>query len=972
VVDFRIDVVVDPSGVVRGTSQVESRLNRLETSADRLRGSIARAFAFVGGAAVLRSAVGTLSSFDQAVANAGAVASASSQQLEQLRQTAQQLGATTRFTATDAAEGLTFLARAGFSVEDSIATVDDALRLAQVGNLSLAESADIATNVLAGFNLSVDESARFVDVLAKGANSSNTSVRQLGEAFSFVAPIAAGVGVDIEEAAAAIGVLSNAGIQGSRAGTGLQRVISRLSNPTKEAQVVLSELGLTAADVNIETEGLTTVLDRLAQAGVSATQALVLAGDRGGPAITALTANVPQIRELNEQLDNAEDFSKRTATALDDTLQGSLRSVASAFEAVIIALGDAGAIDALRVALDALAESLRFVARNIEILLPLIGALSAALGAALVRSTLASGAALLRLPPIFGATAVSATGAATGISAATAATLRFAGAAGVAVGGLLILRNAINRYNDDLKEIGETLNRLEEDGRFISGTAQGLTAAQRELNNLNRTVAAQQERGVAATDSQLARIAQLEERISSLRDRLRGNASAQERANEETEKAAKLTEEQEAALARQRAVLASIRGPQEEYRQFQEDLQALLERNLITQQEFNAALADAPGAPATADPLSDTVTGLGDEIAVLQQRAQFGEQAAEVERIRLDLLRQGRELTDGELESIRQQLAERSALNQRISDDQRARQEAERAAQNAREEAQRREQAVQQNINRLELANIEAKIRQENGESAITDFLIQQARLRAQGITLTEEQTNALREQIELARQNRERQRIDTNDDGTIDRFERLGEEIRQLDQRRDFGAGLSRGFKRLQQEAEDLAAVGERVANVFADTATDAILKFVETGEFNFREFANSILQELLRIIVRLLVVQALNAAFGGGAGGAVNAGVNAGVGAAARQTGGVVQRNRSFVVGERGPELFTPGASGFITPNRELQQQQAPQVTVQPNIINVRDPNEIPEAIANGAADQAIINVLTRNRETIRTITQ
>jgi TP901 family phage tail tape measure protein/lambda family phage tail tape measure protein len=977
-VDFRIDVIVDPGRARSGVQGVEKQLDGIERRASNARNSIAKLFGLFSATAATVSAVRTLASFDQAIARAGAVSSASADQFQALSDRARELGATTRFTATDAAEGLTFLAQAGFSVEQSLATVDDALRLAQVGSLSLAESADIATNVLSGFNLGVNDAARFVDVLAKAANSSNTNVRQLGDAFSFVAPIAQGVGVSIEEAAAAIGVLSNAGIQGSRAGTGLQRVISRLSNPTAEAVDVLNQLGLTQEQVNIETQGLTTVLERLAQSGISATQALVLAGDRGGPAITALTNSVPQLRELNKQLNDATGFADKTAAVLDDTLQGALRRVASAYEAVILAFGQTGVTDTLRVSLEGVAIALRVVAENAETALLVIVPLSAALATLALRSAVLAGASLLRLSALFGTTATAATGATAATAGFSVASAGLAASVGLAAGGIFILSSRINQYNRDLEEIGKTIKAVEEDQKLLSSSAVQLTMAQRELNNLNRIIQAQQERGVEITASQAERQKFLQGRVEELSGALKEQQTAQRDATSALRGNKQPLDEQQQALARQRAVLEGIRGPQREFAQFQEDLKALLDQNLISLQEYNTALADAGGGQQ-ANPLGDQQQSLEDEIAVLRTRISLGDQIAEAQRIQLSLRREGVELSNSELQDIFLQIQERDNLNKIISDGQKAELEAQRAIDQAKRDAEERERTAKQTISRVEQQNAEFIIRRQNGESAITDLLVTQDRLKRQGIELTAAETEELFRQLEVRRQQQEFNKIDTNLDGVISQTEALNAQIRELDGRTDFGAGISRGLLKLKQEASDLAAVGEQVVNVFADRATDAIVEFAKTGVFNFREFATQILEDLLRIIIRLLVVRALSAAIGsagGGAGGAL-----AGVATTAisssqgtdgvRQRGGPVQRGRSFLVGENGPEIFTPGQSGMVTPTNPADLPPGEQRPERPiNIINVQSEDQIPEAINSGQADSAIINVIQRNAQQVNQV--
>ncbi len=192
---------------------------------------------------------------------------------------------------------------------------------------------------------------------------------------------------------------------------------------------------------------------------------------------------------------------------------------------------------------------------------------------------------------------------------------------------------------------------------------------------------------------------------------------------------------------------------------------------------------------------------------------------------------------------------------------------------------------------------------------------------------------------------------------------------LRALDASTDFEDGFVRAFIRIKQEAEDLAAVAEKIVNVFADRATDAIVQFAETGKFSFKEFASAILKDLLRIIVRLLIVQALNSAFGGvsGSSGTVNSGSAL---AGSRAEGGTVQPGRSFLVGENGPEIFKPEQTGSIIPNAKDQPQAAPEVNVQ--VVNVSDPNEIPAAIDDGSSDDAIINSLARNRDRVRQVVQ
>jgi len=207
-----------------------------------------------------------------------------------------------------------------------------------------------------------------------------------------------------------------------------------------------------------------------------------------------------------------------------------------------------------------------------------------------------------------------------------------------------------------------------------------------------------------------------------------------------------------------------------------------------------------------------------------------------------------------------------------------------------------------------------------------------------------------------------------------------MREEIRQLGPVGQKSAttlsdGFARAFDKMRDEANDLAAVGEKLVDTFANKATDAIVEFAETGKFSFKEFARSLLADIAKIIIRLLIVKALSAIAGAAGGGAAATVVSTAANVATastdetnqgRQDGGTVQPGRSFVVGENGPEIFKPGQTGTIIPNAKDQQQAAPEVKV--NITNITDPNEIAGVIDSGDADQNIVNAIARNKDVIK----
>lgn len=355
----------------RGTVTVKRNLAQLGTAARRAQGGVQllrRALGLLGGALILTNAIRTLAEFGQAMSTVKAITEATEDQFRMLSAEAERLGATTRFSATQAAEGLLFLARAGFDTAQALGAIEGTLQLAQAGALDLGRAADIASNILKGMRLEVSQTGRVVDVLAKAANSANTTVEQLGTAMKFVAPVASGLGVGLEEVTAAMAALSDAGLQASMAGTGLRRTLSELESPSGKTLRIFRSLKVSADEVRISQVGLIAAVQRLGEAGITTGQALEIFGDRGGPAFEVLSSSIPSVIKMRQKLIEAGDTAKDVAKIMDDNLNGALLAVKSGYEAMIIAMGKAGADNALTDSLNRLASLLRFVAGDVEFL----------------------------------------------------------------------------------------------------------------------------------------------------------------------------------------------------------------------------------------------------------------------------------------------------------------------------------------------------------------------------------------------------------------------------------------------------------------------------------------------------------------------------------------------------------------------------------------------------------------------------
>ena len=319
-------------GFQRGMSKAQRSLRNFEKSTRRARGMVvgatgamARGFAAVGTAATIAIAdsIRVFADFETSMLRVKAISGATGAEFQSLTDLAKELGSTTAFTAREAAQAMGFLAQAGFEVGEVHKALPKVLSLAAAGQLDLAQAADITASVLRGFGLEASESGRVADVLAAAASKSNTSVEGMGEAFKFAGPVASAMGVSLEETAAALGVLSNAGLKGSLAGTGLRMVLVKMGEDVAGAG------GLTQALETLNTEGVQAVVDTMKDLDA-----------RAGTAAVALTGQMGTLKSLTEEMRNVEGISDKMAETLLSGVTGSAVKAGSAFEGLRIKLGE--------------------------------------------------------------------------------------------------------------------------------------------------------------------------------------------------------------------------------------------------------------------------------------------------------------------------------------------------------------------------------------------------------------------------------------------------------------------------------------------------------------------------------------------------------------------------------------------------------------------------------------------------------
>lgn len=234
--------------VKRTQEQLNSAMSRMQannSARSELQGQLGDALAL---AAAMAAPVYVAANFEQAIARVGAISRATDEDMARLTASARELGATTEWSASDAAIGMQYLAMSGFDVQEMLDTMPGLLSLATAGAVDLGSASDIAAGVLRGFRLEADEMGRVGDVLVNTFTGSSTSLQGLGDTMRYVAPVATSSGVSLEEVAGAAGILGDNMIRGSDAGTALRAIIARLSGPSDEAREVMRNLGLQTQD----------------------------------------------------------------------------------------------------------------------------------------------------------------------------------------------------------------------------------------------------------------------------------------------------------------------------------------------------------------------------------------------------------------------------------------------------------------------------------------------------------------------------------------------------------------------------------------------------------------------------------------------------------------------------------------------------------------------------------------------------
>lgn len=337
-----IETGLDSSGIEKGLKRLGSITSKGMKAATATITGTATA---LGGVATAAIKVG--SDFEAQMSRVQAISGATGKELEELRSQAVELGADTSFSASEAAQGMENLAAAGFETNEIMDAMPGLLDLAAASGEDLASSSDIAASTLRGFGLAASEAGHVADVLAENANRTNSSVAETGEAMKYIAPLARAAGISMEETAAAIGIMANAGIQGSQAGTTLRGALSRLSKPTADMQQAMNELGIEFYDSEGKMLSLADQVGMLKSAmeGMTDEQKnnylVTLYGQEALSGMLALINEGPDsLASLTAAYEECDGSAQTAAATMQDNLKGAVEELSGSAESLGIVFYD--------------------------------------------------------------------------------------------------------------------------------------------------------------------------------------------------------------------------------------------------------------------------------------------------------------------------------------------------------------------------------------------------------------------------------------------------------------------------------------------------------------------------------------------------------------------------------------------------------------------------------------------------------
>lgn len=285
--------------------------------------------------------------FESAMSQVVAVSGATGDEVQALTDKAKEMGAKTKFSAKESADAFNYMAMAGWKTEDMLNGIEGIMDLAAAAGADLATTSDIVTDALTAMGYSAGDAGQLADVMAAASSNANTNVEMMGETFKYAAPLAGALGYNMEDTAVAIGLMANAGIKGSQAGTSLRSILTRLAKPTKQSGAAMDALGISLTDAQGKMLPFSDIMDqmRTSFAGLTeeeqASYAAMLGGQEAMSGLLAIVNAAPEDYEkLTEAVNNSEGAAKRMADTMQDNLAGDIEELGGAFDTLAIEISE--------------------------------------------------------------------------------------------------------------------------------------------------------------------------------------------------------------------------------------------------------------------------------------------------------------------------------------------------------------------------------------------------------------------------------------------------------------------------------------------------------------------------------------------------------------------------------------------------------------------------------------------------------
>ena len=326
----------------------------LQSAGDKISGVGQKLLPVTAGVTALGTiAVKTGADFDSAMSKVAAVSGATGSEMDALREKAREMGSKTKFSASEAADAMNYMAMAGWKTNDMLSGIEGIMNLAASGE-DLASTSDIVTDALTAFGLSASDSGHFADILAAASSNANTNVSMMGETFKYAAPVLGSLGYSAEDSAIAIGLMANAGIKSSQAGTALRSAITNLAKPTDTVASAMEQYGISLTDSSGKMYSLRELMEQLRQklGGLSeAEQAQAAASLFGKEAMSGMLAIIngspADFEKLSNAIDTCSDTvdgyngtTEKMAAVMQDNLAGQVTILKSQLEELAISFSD--------------------------------------------------------------------------------------------------------------------------------------------------------------------------------------------------------------------------------------------------------------------------------------------------------------------------------------------------------------------------------------------------------------------------------------------------------------------------------------------------------------------------------------------------------------------------------------------------------------------------------------------------------